>query len=143
MADDQKPRFAHGPHFSISHTPACVACAVCVHVDLGLDVESAPSAPGLVATRRLLQWTAAEATLKAAGAGLRRVADVRVDLTALEAAFDGRRYVLRELLLAPDTLGHIASSEPVDLDLEGVTLDDAAFSASLERVLGLAPQRSK
>jgi len=143
MREDEKPRFARGPHFSISHSRARVACVVCVPVEVGLDVESGPSGPDLASTRKLLHWTATEATLKAAGAGLRRLADVRVDLEFLEAVFDGRRYVLRELLLAPDTLGHVASLRPIDLELEHVELDGSGFSASLERVLGLTPQRQQ
>ena len=109
----------------------------------GLDLELAPSMPALSSTRKLLQWTATEATLKAAGAGLRRVAEVSTDLDALASVFDGRRYVLREVLLAPDTLGHVASSTPVELEIELVALDDARFSAALERVLGLTAQRSQ
>ena len=116
---------------------------MCERVDVGLDLELAPSMPALSSTRKLLQWTATEATLKAAGAGLRRVAEVSTDLDALASVFDGRRYVLREVLLAPDTLGHVASSTPVELEIELVALDDARFSAALERVLGLTAQRSQ
>jgi phosphopantetheinyl transferase len=140
---DEKPRFEGGPHFSISHTRSRVACLVCATAEVGLDIESAPSTVALAATRKLLHWTATEATLKAAGAGLRRISDVRVDLTVLAAELDGRRYVLREVLLAPDTLGHVASTRPLVLDMDLVTLDDAQVSSALERILGLAPQGSQ
>ena len=89
---------------------------------------------------KLLEWTATEATLKAAGASLRRIADVRVDLNSSRSELDGRRYVLRELRLAPDTLGHLASPQPLSLDVETCALDDAEFSRALERVLCLSTQ---
>lgn len=138
MPDQQKPTFVHGPYFSLSHTQGHVACVTCTQVDVGLDIESVPAMES--ATPKRLRWTATEATLKAAGAGLRRLADVHVDLAARETSFDGRRYVLHELRLAPGTFGHVASSRPLALEVESVELDGAAFSASLQRLLGLSPQ---
>jgi hypothetical protein len=143
LREDEKPRFEGGPHFSISHTRSRVGCIVCATAEVGLDLESAPSAVTLAATRKLLQWTAIEATLKAGGAELRRISDVRVDLPVLASELDGRRYVLREVLLAPDTLGHVASPRPLVLDMASVTLDDGRVSGALERILGLAPQGSQ
>jgi 4'-phosphopantetheinyl transferase len=140
MPDEQKPQFARGPYFSLSHTQGHVACVSCLHDDVGLDIES--SAAGSP-TPELLRWTASEATLKAAGAGLRRLAGVQVDLAARETSFAGTRYVLHELHLAPGTFGHVASSRPLALAVEPVELDGAAFSASLERLLGLPPQREQ
>ena len=146
LREDEKPRFEHGPHFSVSHTRSRIACIACTTDEVGLDLET-PSTTGPASSpsyEKLRWWTAAEATLKAAGAGLRRIRDVRVDLASLQSELDGRRYVLRELALAPDTLGHVASCRPVNLDIiESVGLDDEAFSASLERVLRLSTQVSQ
>jgi phosphopantetheinyl transferase len=141
LREGEKPRFEHGPYFSISHTRSRVACIACVSDEVGLDLETAPTEPAFAPSYQKLQrWTAAEATIKAAGAGLRRIRDVRVDLASLASELDGRRYVLRELRLTPDTFGHVASVQPVCLGIEGVSLDENGFSASLERVLGLSAQ---
>jgi 4'-phosphopantetheinyl transferase EntD len=137
MPDQQKPTFVRGPHFSVAHTQERVACVTCRQDDVGLDIEaSIAESP----TPKLLRWTATEATLKAAGAGLRGLADVHVDLASRETSFVGRRYVLQEVRLAPGTFGHVASSSPLALEVESVELDSFAFSASLQRLLGLAPQ---
>ncbi|HXW11048.1 MAG TPA: hypothetical protein VD737_10545 [Steroidobacteraceae bacterium] len=140
LPEGEKPRFVRGPHFSVSHTPTRVACIACDAAEVGIDIETAPAGAASAVVRKLQRWTATEATLKAAGAGLRRVRDVRVELASLEAGFEGRCYVLRELALAPDTLGHVASLQPVRPDIECVALDGSCFSASLERVLGLSTQ---
>ena len=143
LREEEKPRFEHGPHFSISHSRSRVACVACAGVEVGLDIESAPSDFARASTLKLLQWTATEATLKAAGVSLRRIRGVRVDLPLLVSEFDGRRYILRELVLAPDTLGHVAASQPLVLDMDCVALDDARVSGALERILGLPSQGSQ
>jgi phosphopantetheinyl transferase len=139
LRDGQKPRFAAGPFFSISHSSDRVACVTCVGIDVGLDIETEPSAGG-GSTRTLLQWTATEATLKAAATGLRRAGDVRVDLDGLVSDLDGRRYVLREVRPAPHALGHVAAAEHLDLDIEALALDGVAVSGALQRTLGLQTQ---
>ena len=68
--EDAKPRVTGGPFFSISHTAQRVACAASRECDIGLDHEDYA---GEEAPARLRRWTAVEATLKAAGAGLRRM----------------------------------------------------------------------
>jgi phosphopantetheinyl transferase len=143
LREEEKPRFVRGPHFSISHTRSRVACVACASVEVGLDIESAPSDLARASTLKVLQWTATEATLKAGGVGLRHVPGVRIDLSSLASEFGGRRYVLRELVLAPDTLGHVASTQPLVLDMDCVALDHAQVSGALERILGLAPQGSQ
>lgn len=138
LHDGQKPRFAAGPFFSVSHTNDRVACVACVGVVVGLDIETAPPADG--ETRKLLQWTATEATLKAAGTGLQRVGDVRVDVDRLVSDLDGRRYVLREVRLTPHAFGHVAAAAHLDLAIEGVQLDGVEISAVLQSALGLPSQ---
>jgi phosphopantetheinyl transferase len=140
LPEGEKPRFVHGPHFSISHTSSRVACIACAAAEVGIDIETAPAGAASALIRKLQRWTASEATLKAAGVGLRRMRGVQVDLASLESELEGRRYVLRELALAPDTLGHVASLQPVRPHIECVALDEAPFSASLEGVLGLSTQ---
>jgi phosphopantetheinyl transferase len=140
LHDGQKPRFASGPYFSVSHTNDRVACVTCDGVDVGLDIETAPPAGG-GSTRTLLQWTATEATLKAAGTGLRRIGDVRVDVDGLVSQMDGRCYLLREVRLATHTFGHVAAAKHLDLDIEVLALDSVEVSAALQRALGLPAQR--
>ena len=141
LRDDERPRFRRGPHFSISHTDSRVACIACTTMEVGLDIETLQEERALApSSAKLRWWTAAEATLKAAGAGLRRIRDVRVDLAALASELDGRHYVLRDVELAPATRGHVASPAPIVVAIECVVLDGREFSASLERVLGLTAQ---
>ena len=141
LSDGERPRFRRGPHFSISHTDTRVACIACATGEVGLDIETGQEERALAPCfDKLRRWTAAEATLKAAGAGLRRIRDVRVDLVALASELDGKHYVLSEIELAPATLGHVASLRPIVVAIECVALDGREFSASLERVLGLTAQ---
>jgi hypothetical protein len=139
LRDGQKPRFASGPFFSVAHTNDRVACVTCDGVDVGLDIETAQPAGGS-STRRLLQWTATEATLKAAATGLRRIGDVRVDVDGLVSGMAGRRYLLREVRLATHTVGHVAAAEHLDLAIEALALDSVEVSATLQRALGLPTQ---
>jgi phosphopantetheinyl transferase len=141
LAADQKPRFASGPHFSISHSVDRVACAVCAATDIGLDIESelvAAQRPGKYGPR---QWTAIEATLKAAGRGLRQLADVRLDPHRDGADLAGVHYVLHPLQLTPRTFGHVAAPEPLALEIVETTLDGGDVSAAVERSLGLLPEQ--
>lgn len=141
---DAKPRFMHGPGFSISHTAEHVACVVCAGAEVGLDIEPVPAEVEPAAIRKLVRWTATEATLKAAGAGLRRVQAVHLDEASLATStFDSRRYLLRAFTLPPDLHGHVACAEPLDLAIERVDLDGDVVSGAVQRALGLPTQREQ
>jgi hypothetical protein len=139
---DAKPRFRDGPFFSLSHTTDRVGCVVASTLDVGLDLERAPGEAARAPLHKLLGWTAAEATLKAAGLGLRHLAVVRADPDTLTAVLDGRHYVLREVWLGPHTVGHVAATEPLALEVAELALDGDEASAAVECALGLAPQRA-
>ena len=116
-----KPRLAGGPYFSISHTTQRVACAASVDCDVGLDHEEVT---GRDAPARLRHWTAIEATLKAAGAGLARAADVAIDADLSGSRLDGARYHLVSLDLGSSAVACLASRtrpEAVEIRSEGLS----------------------
>jgi phosphopantetheinyl transferase len=133
-----KPRLAYGPGFSVSHTAGRVACVVCTAGEIGLDIERVRTDAGPLTLHELWRWTATEAVLKAAGLGLRQVQDVAVEQPALGATLHGRRYALREVRLSAQVIGHLASTDPVELRVEGVDLDGSEVSTAVQRALGLA-----
>ena len=104
--EGEKPRLTGGPYFSISHTTQRVACAASLDCDVGLDHEDFT---GHDAPARLKHWTAIEATLKAAGAGLVRAATVEVDAELSSSRLDGARYHLVPLDLGPGAVACLAS----------------------------------
>lgn len=140
FATGAKPRFEHGPHFSVSHTVDRVACAVCSTIDVGLDIENVPSGVGHATLLELVRWTATEATLKAAGLGLPQVRKVVLEGPAIGAIEGDGRYTLREFQLSAHTIGHVASAEPVELLVDAVALDGAEVSAAVQCALGLETQ---
>ena len=133
-----KPRLAAGPHFSVSHGATRVAAVVTQGCEVGLDLESlgATSDP-----RELRRGTATEAALKAAGLGLRAVAEVQVVATGEEAVVRGRRYRVRPVELAPDVIASVAAEWVLQLDCGEMSLDAPELSTTVERSLGLATQR--
>ncbi|HET7201956.1 MAG TPA: hypothetical protein VFI92_01180 [Steroidobacteraceae bacterium] len=135
-----RPRLEQGPPFSVSHTTDRVACVVCAVGDVGLDIETLPSGAGPTTLRELSRWTATEATLKAAGLGLRQVRDVLLEAPPLAAILHGRRYALREFQLASRTIGHVASVEPLEVLVDSVALDGVEVSSAVQRALGLPTQ---
>jgi phosphopantetheinyl transferase len=70
----EKPGLARscgaGPDFSISHAGPWVGCAALAGGRVGLDIEIGSGA-------RIAEWVRCEALLKAAGAGLRALSEVR------------------------------------------------------------------
>lgn len=118
---DAKPSVVGGPYFSISHTPQRVACAASRECELGLDHEEYS---GTDAPARLRHWTAVEATLKAAGAGLRRTAAVEVDPAFRFSRLDGAEYHLMSLDFGPGVVACLAAGSPPDAieiqPLEGI-----------------------
>lgn len=111
---DGKPHLEGGPFFSLSHSRTRVAVALSDGGEVGIDVEDVlPAAPGGRAREELDRWTATEAALKAAGAGLRTVARVRLaaDLASAECA--GARIHLTRLDLGPGWVASLATLGPV------------------------------
>jgi phosphopantetheinyl transferase len=100
-----KPRMAGGPFFSVSHTARRVACAASWDCDVGLDHEDFA---GETAPARLARWTAVEATLKAAGAGLERTHEVEVDRAFARSRLDGTEFHLVTLDLGPGLVACLA-----------------------------------
>ncbi len=118
---DAKPTMTGGPYFSISHTAQRVACAASRDCDIGLDHEDYT---GAGPPARLRHWTAVEATLKAAGAGLRRAGAVAVDPEFRFARLDETEYHLVSIDFGPGLVACLAvSGRPVDVEvqpLEGI-----------------------
>ncbi len=137
---DGRPTLELGPGFSISHTATRVGCLVARGAAPGLDLESIAADADATALRRLRRWTATEAVLKAAGAGVRRAGDVQLVARGRNAIarLDDRSYRLRQLELAPDVVAHVAATERLDVAIEECRIDDPATSAAVERSLGLA-----
>jgi phosphopantetheinyl transferase len=117
-----KPRIRGGPYFSISHTARRVACAASREFELGLDHEEYG---GDEAPAGLRHWTAVEATLKAAGAGLRRAASVEVDPECRRSLLDGIEYHLVPVDLGRGVVACLAAvSPPNTIDVQ--RLEDVA-----------------
>ena len=74
-----QPSLAGGPRFSISHSPSRVVCIVCADTDCGIDIEDVPESANAEMATKLRRWTATEATLKAAGMGLRAAAQENLE----------------------------------------------------------------
>jgi hypothetical protein len=124
--DGEKPRWRGGCDFSIAHAGARAACALAPPgVSVGLDLESRATVTGqsirLVTSaeeRALFDsagldtaslWTRKEAVLKAAGRGVREVAAVQAGIDT--AVFEGRRYALLDVSLAPGLACSVALSD--------------------------------
>lgn len=102
-----KPALAGGPCFSISHSTTRVAVALSEQCEVGIDVEDLLAAAD---EDRLRQWTAVEATLKAAGSGLRRAREVRLAPDLAAARFGAQDYRLHRLWLASGCIAHLATA---------------------------------
>jgi phosphopantetheinyl transferase len=101
-----KPALEDGPWFSVSHSAAHVAVAISDACEPGIDVEDLPCGTD---EQPLARWTAVEATLKAAGSGLRRARDVHVAADLTRARLDGREFLLQRVALAPGCVAHVAT----------------------------------
>ena len=101
-----KPSLAGGPYFSVSHSGTRVAVALSEQCEVGIDIEDLVAAAD---ADRLGQWTAVEATLKAAGSGLRRAHDVRLAPDLANARIGSAAYRLQRLQLAPGCVAHLAT----------------------------------
>jgi phosphopantetheinyl transferase len=115
------------PDFSVAHAGAWVVCALASGGAVGVDIEplvSRASLPGWQGAfdaeeqaaarsprRALAIWTAKEAALKAAGATLAELAQVRVRGRRVE--FRGRSWYCRAPQLAPGTVTRVVTAQPV------------------------------
>ncbi len=135
-----KPRLAGGPCFSISHSLSRVACVVCADTDCGIDIEDLQEPVESAKAAKLQRWTATEAALKAAGLGLRAAGQVQLEASLGAAVVGNERFELQRLDAFPGTVCHVAAGRTLRLIVERVELDDARWSALLERSFGLAAQ---
>jgi len=146
-----KPMLRHAPSrvdFNLSHTNGSVAVAVSDGA-VGIDVEStrrstiigldlAQTAFGTRAAAALgpdpanpawqhaffSAWTAREAVLKAEGVGLAGAMD-QIELGPTHAWFNGRRWRLRQRVLAPDH--HLAVAWSSETEMRLVEIDLVGF----------------
>jgi 4'-phosphopantetheinyl transferase len=125
---DGPPGWREGPRFSLSHTDGLIVCVVSDRARIGVDVERLrPIDPRVL--RRVLDagtfatlverpagvlgaWTAMEAVLKAAGATLRRIAEVRLSAEGSIATFDAQTWYLRPLAVPSGYIATVASDAP-------------------------------
>lgn len=100
------------PDFSVSHSGSRVACAALAAGRVGLDIEAG-------STPRVAGWVVREALLKATGAGLRALSELRdielPDSTVQETCvgWRGERWYLRRLEFLPETSACLLTSCPV------------------------------
>jgi phosphopantetheinyl transferase len=140
FAVDAKPAFGRGPWFSVAHSGAFVCCALSLDVDPGLDVEACADAADVARRRQLQRWTAIEATLKAAGQGVLHAQAVELETDLAGARLAGVRYRLRPLELRPGLVCTLALPFERPVTMTAIDLTATAFSAALERSLGLGAQ---
>ena len=138
---DGKPAFATPPYFSISHSALRVCCALSVDADLGIDLETFDGTGGEQARLRLQTWTAIEATLKAAGQGLRHAESVSVRPDLTSALLAGTVYAVQPVTLAPDCVCHVAALQRCKIETEFVDLASEGVSTLLQDRFGLGAQR--
>jgi hypothetical protein len=93
--------------FSISHSGPWVACAALTHGRVGLDIEMGTDA-------HIADWVVHEAALKASGAGLRALGEVRrLRLQEVRADWRGETWHVRRLQQFPGAAACVLSSVEV------------------------------
>jgi hypothetical protein len=137
---DDKPTIAGGPWFSVAHSGAFVCCALSQDVDPGIDVEMCADESDLALLKKLQRWTAIEATLKAAGQGVRHAKAVALEADLMGAGFGGVHYRLQTLALRRGLVCTLALPVETPVTLTAIDLATPAFSAALERSLCLGSQ---
>jgi len=140
FAGDDKPTFGGGPCFSVAHSGAFVCCALSREVDPGIDVETCADDADLALLTKLQRWTAIEATLKAAGQGVRHAQGVALDADLTGAGFAGAHYLLQPLTLRRGLVCTLALPAEQPVTVTAIDLAAPAFSAALERSLSLGSQ---
>ena len=134
------PYWPEGPAFSLSHTEGLVACAIAAQPDarIGIDVErvrpfdrrSLRCVRALAGrltevddpVSSLAAWTQCEAALKAAGASMRRIDELRLDPDGRQAGLGARSFSVRPLMLPDGYVGSLAA-ETATIELESVVAD--------------------
>jgi len=111
-----KPFLPGGPSFSISHCRQHVAVAASADCEVGIDIEDrgGKGSAGGGTRPDLWRWVAIEATLKAAGCGLRSASRVALNEDTRRARLEARDYRLTPLELDPAVLGCVATSADID-----------------------------
>ncbi len=107
FAQDAKPRLGSPgaqADFSIAHSAALVGCAAVRGAQVGFDVEQGTD-------EHLDDWVAREATVKAAGLGMRAVSEVTLE--GAVALCRGARWYGRRLDAFPGATACIMSSAPL------------------------------
>jgi phosphopantetheinyl transferase len=105
FAAGEKPRLkSAGPDFSISHSGPWVGCAALGDAQVGLDIEVGDG-------ERTARWVAREAALKACGAGLRALGELR--LHADGASCRGARWYAHALSVFPGAAACVMASRRV------------------------------
>jgi phosphopantetheinyl transferase len=119
FAEGAKPQLAAGPaaaDFSIAHSGTLVGCAAVRGAQVGFDVEQGTD-------ERLNNWVAREATVKAAGIGMRAMNEVTLEQGGAQCR--GRRWHGRRLDAFPGATACIMSSiELGAVQLQALTLAD-------------------
>jgi hypothetical protein len=87
--------------------------------EIGLDIEDT----GGAGTRALERWTAIEAVLKAAGAGLRDTGSVQLEDDLRAALFAGRRVHLLPLELSRSCVARLAAFD----ELSSIAVEEVAL----------------
>ena len=116
FAPGRKPGLAQAaaPDFSIAHSGPWVGCAAVGRGRVGFDVE-------LGSGERITSWVAREAALKACGAGLRALPQVRLD--AGGAHCGGERWHAHALRLFPGAAACVMTSLVVhEVDAHALSL---------------------
>jgi hypothetical protein len=121
-----KPRLAQAPapaaappDFSISHAGHWVGCAAMPHGRVGFDIETGADA-------RITRWVAHEALLKATGAGIRALREVRaVRFVDGRARWRNELWHARALDLFPGASACVMTSVAVsELEVHALSLEE-------------------
>ena len=118
-----KPTVPGLPEFSIAHTGDWVVCALASTGAVGVDLEMLDESPAPLQARRaaLTLWTTREAVLKAAGATLAELPQIR--LSGRIAEFRGRRWHCSAPRLAANVVARLATARPLTrLSVQAVRL---------------------
>jgi phosphopantetheinyl transferase len=117
-----KPFIAGGPRFSISHSASRVAVAVSDRCELGLDLEDRDQAGEHAARSRmgLERWTAIEAALKVAGAGIQSADRVLLAPDHASAQVGEVTVYLQPLWLVGGVVARLATG----IRIAGVTVEE-------------------
>ena len=120
-----KPFLPGHPDFSIAHAGDWVLCALAGEGHVGIDVEDHVAARADPAALGI--WAAQEATIKAAGATLVELAQVRVQ--GRRIGFRGRRWYCRTPRLPAHLVVRLVTERPVTQLLLRAVSPEAALAA--------------